>query len=133
MQDDKTTNLKLAGLESTASFFWNIQISSEYLSSNHSDSRYKCGGNVGPTSIYRLFLQTSKHHSGSSGFPFFDPSSATGSTSHHLHQDSPRAIFYPYPSGSHFFLTPSRYTCSCSKLSNKCLYVRFSSDIVHVG
>ena len=59
---------------------------------------------MGPTSIYRPFRQTSNHHSGSFGCLFIDLSSSTGSTSRHLHQDSPRTTFYPYPPGHHFFI-----------------------------
>jgi hypothetical protein len=87
---------------------------------------------VGPTSIYRPFFQTSTHHSGSPQCPFLDLSSATGSTSHHLHHNNPWASFNPKPLGRHFF-TLIRYAYTCSHLSNTCSQIRFSSDIVHVG
>jgi hypothetical protein len=57
---------------------------------------------VGPTAIYRPFCQTSTHHSGSPRCPFFILSSATGSTSRHLHHSSPRASFHLEPPG-HLF------------------------------
>jgi len=41
MQDDKTTNLKLTGPGLAALFSQNLQISSKYLSSSHSGSKYK--------------------------------------------------------------------------------------------
>jgi hypothetical protein len=57
---------------------------------------------VGPTAIYRPFFQTSTHHSGSPWCPFFNPSSATGSASRHLHHSSPWTSFHPKPPG-HLF------------------------------
>jgi hypothetical protein len=59
---------------------------------------------VGPTAIYRPFFQTSTHPSGSPRCPFFNPSSATGSTSRHLHHSSPWASFYPEPPRCLFFI-----------------------------
>jgi hypothetical protein len=59
---------------------------------------------VGPIAIYRPFRQTSTHHSESSGCPFLDLSSATGSASRHLHHDSPWASFNPKPLGHHCFI-----------------------------
>jgi hypothetical protein len=44
------------------------------------------------------------HGSSPTGVHSFDPSSATGSTSQHLHQDSPQASFHPEPLGRHFFI-----------------------------
>jgi hypothetical protein len=41
MQEDKTTNLKLIGPELVASSSQNLQISSEYLLSNHYGNKYK--------------------------------------------------------------------------------------------
>jgi hypothetical protein len=58
---------------------------------------------VGPTAIYRVFFQTSTHHSGSPRRPFFEPSSTTGSTSLHLHHGYPWATFHPEPPGHLFF------------------------------
>ena len=57
MQDYQTTNLMLANHQSDASSSPNIQISSENCSSNHYCNRYKWGGNVGPTAIYRPFAK----------------------------------------------------------------------------
>jgi hypothetical protein len=60
---------------------------------------------VGPTAIYRGFCQTSTHHSGSPRRPFFEPSSATGSASRHLHHGCPWATFHPEPPGRPFFIS----------------------------
>jgi hypothetical protein len=37
--------------------------------------------------------------------PFLEPSSATGSTSRHLHHDCPWATFHPEPPGRPFFIS----------------------------
>ena len=58
---------------------------------------------MGPAAIYSPFRQTSKPHYGSFECPFFDPSSATGSASRHLHHGYPWATFYPEPPGPLFF------------------------------
>jgi hypothetical protein len=58
---------------------------------------------VGPTAIYRVFCQTSTHHSGSPRRPFFEPSSATGSASRRLHHDCPGVAFHHEPPGHRFF------------------------------
>jgi hypothetical protein len=78
---------------------------------------------VGPTTIYRPSCQTSKHHFRSSGCLFFDPSLATRSTSHHLHQDNPRASFYPSPLGRHFFIPrPGTYAHVPNYQINSCMF-----------
>jgi hypothetical protein len=66
---------------------------------------------VGPTAIYKVFFsQTSTHHSGSPRRLFFKPSSATGSTSRHLHHGCPWATFLPEPPGRPFFISwPGTY------------------------
>ena len=59
---------------------------------------------MGPTTIYRPFAKTSTHHSGSPRRPFFEPSSAAGSASRHLHHDYLWATFHPKPPGHLFFI-----------------------------
>jgi hypothetical protein len=57
LQDDQTTNLILTKRRSDASSSPNLQISSENCSSSHCCNRYKRGGNVDPTAIYRPFTK----------------------------------------------------------------------------
>jgi hypothetical protein len=77
-----------------------------------------------------FFCQTSTHHSRSPRRPFFEPSSATGSASRHLHQDYLWATFPPGPPGRPY---AARYACALSHLSNTCSYLLSYSDIVHFG
>jgi len=133
MQDDQTTNLILANPQSAASSSLNLQISSEKFLSNHYCSRYKWGGNVGPTAIYRPF----------SKLPLTIPGAHSVHFSIRLHPWDqhpviyiiavPGPLFILSPWGTFFFHTLVRYACTYSCLSNTCSYCRFSSDIVHFG
>ena len=121
----------LVGPQSDPSSSRNLTISSECFSSNHYHIKYKWGGNVGPTTIYSPFFQTSTLSYRMLEPLFSDPFSAMGSKSHHLHIHIPRVFIWTWPRRRIFCMS---HSSTHSHVQNYQITTIFSlsSYIVHV-
>jgi hypothetical protein len=132
MQDDQTTNLKLAHRRSDTSCSQNHSISSEFSR----PVTIAAGTNEVAMWALQLYIGLLPNfHS-----PFRESMASIFQTvfSHGISIPPPtsRLSLGHFPSRAPrvpFFHTMVRYTCALSHLSNTCSYLCFSSDIVHFG
>jgi hypothetical protein len=132
MQEDETTNLALANPGSVGSNSRNLQISSK----SSRQLTMAAGTNevaLWAPQLYIVPFSKLPHSvTGAQSLCFSDPSSATGSGSHHLHSHIPRVTIHTRPRGS-IFLTSRPGTHAHVQNYQIVVICSLSSDIVHVG